>query len=212
MEVFLCFVVKFVKLYRLIRNLYFILMKLSKSQISNLVFLVVITILIIPQTRKPIQVFLNKGFALISPSIEKKENQTTLKSYEWKLKDENENIFDFESVKGKVVFINFWATWCPPCIAEMPSIQNLYTDYKEKVEFLLVTNDPYSEINEFLGKKNYDFKILRPVTFNTSVFEVSTIPRTFLIDKSGKIIIDETGAANWNSDKVRLVIDNLLKE
>ena len=78
MEVFLCFVVKFVKLYRLIRNLYFILMKLSKSQISNLVFLVVIAILIIPQTRKPIQVFLNKGFALISPSIEKKENQTTL--------------------------------------------------------------------------------------------------------------------------------------
>lgn len=212
MEVFLCFVVKFVKLYRLIRNLYFILMKLSKSQISNLVFLVVITILIIPQTRKPIQVFLNKGFALISPSIEKKENQTTLKSYEWKLKDENGNIFDFESVKGKVVFINFWATWCPPCIAEMPSIQNLYTDYKDKVEFLLVTNDPYSEINEFLSKNNYDFKILRPVTFNTSVFDVSTIPRTFLIDKTGRIIIDETGAANWNSDKVRLVIDNLLKE
>ena len=212
MEVFLCFVVKFVKLYRLIRNLYFILMKLSKSQISNLVFLVVIAILIIPQTRKPIQVFLNKGFALISPSIEKKENQTTLKSYEWKLKDENGNIFDFESVKGKVVFINFWATWCPPCIAEMPSIQNLYTDYKDKVEFLLVTNDPYSEINEFLSKNNYDFKILRPVTFNTSVFDVSTIPRTFLIDKTGKIIIDETGAANWNSDKVRLVIDNLLKE
>ena len=212
MEVFLCFVVKFVKLYRLIRNLYFILMKLSKSQISNLVFLVVITILIIPQTRKPIQVFLNKGFALISPSIEKKENQTTLKSYEWKLKDENRNIFDFESVKGKVVFVNFWATWCPPCIAEMPSIQNLYTDYKDKVEFLLVTNDPYSEINEFLSKNNYDFKILRPVTFNTSVFDVSTIPRTFLIDKTGRIIIDETGVANWNSDKVRLVIDNLLKE
>lgn len=212
MEVFLCFVVKFVKLYRLIRNLYFILMKLSKSQISNLVFLVVIAILIIPQTRKPIQVFLNKGFALISPSIEKKENQTTLKSYEWKLKDENGNIFDFESVKGKVVFINFWATWCPPCIAEMPSIQNLYKDYKDKVEFLLVTNDPYSEINEFLDENNYDFQILRPVTFNTSVFDVSTIPRTFLIDKAGKIIIDETGAANWNSDKVRLVIDNLLKE
>ncbi len=187
-------------------------MKLSKSQISNLIFLVIIVILIIPQTRKPIQVFLNKGFALISPSIEKKEKQTRLKSYEWKLKDEEGHIFDFESVKGKVVFINFWATWCPPCIAEMPSIQGLYTDYKDKVEFLLVTNDPYSEINKFLEENNYDFKILRPVTFNTSVFDVSTIPRTFLIDKTGTIIIDETGAANWNSDKVRLVIDSLLKE
>ena len=114
--------------------------------------------------------------------------------------------------QGKTVVIDVMATWCPPCIAEMPSIQNLYTDYKDKVEFLLVTNDPYSEINEFLDENNYDFKILRPVTFNTSVFDVSTIPRTFLIDKTGKIIIDETGAANWNSDKVRLVIDNLLKE
>ena len=111
-------------------------MKVSKSQISNLIFLVVIAILIIPQTRKPIQVFLNKGFALISPNIEKKENQKTLRTYEWQLKDENGNIFNFESVKGKVVFINFWATWCPPCIAEMPSIQNLYKDYKDKVEFL----------------------------------------------------------------------------
>ena len=187
-------------------------MKLSKSQISNLIFLVVIAILIIPQTRKPIQVFLNKGFALISPNIEKTENQITLKSYQWKLKDENGNIFDFESTKGKVVFVNFWATWCPPCIAEMPGIQDLYADYKDKIEFILVTNDPYFEINKFLSKNNYDFKILRPVTFNESVFEVSTIPRTFLIDKMGKIIIDETGAANWNSDKVRSVIDNLLKE
>ena len=74
-------------------------MKVSKSQISNLIFLVVIAILIIPQTRKPIQVFLNKGFALISPNIEKKENQKTLRTYEWQLKDENGNIFNFESVK-----------------------------------------------------------------------------------------------------------------
>ena len=56
-------------------------MKVSKSQISNLIFLVVIAILIIPQTRKPIQVFLNKGFALISPNIEKKGNQKTLWTY-----------------------------------------------------------------------------------------------------------------------------------
>tara|TARA_R110000868_G_scaffold1389_4_gene10689 strand:- start:4955 stop:5518 length:564 start_codon:yes stop_codon:yes gene_type:complete len=187
-------------------------MKLSKSQKSNLFFLLVIAILIIPQTRKPIQVFLNKGFALISPSIEKKENQAVLKSYDWKLKDEDGHIFDFQTTKGKVVFINFWATWCPPCIAEMPSVQNLYTDYKDKVEFVLVTNESDMEINKYLDKNNYNFKIYRPLSNRSNLFDISSIPRTFLIDKNGKIVIDESGAANWNSDKVRAVIDGLLND
>ncbi|MGZ0016426.1 TlpA family protein disulfide reductase [Yeosuana sp. AK3] len=187
-------------------------MKFTKSQISNLFFILVILILIIPQTRKPIQVFLNKGMALISPSVQTSEKAKALKSYDWKLKDENEQVFDFENAKGKVVLINFWATWCPPCIAEMPSMQKLYNDYQDKVVFLFVTTDWYSEINPFLEKNNYTFKVFRPLKNDSGLFNVSSIPRTFLIDKSGNIIIDEEGAANWNSDKVRATIDALLKE
>ncbi len=186
-------------------------MKFLKSQLSNLIFLLVIAILVIPQTRKPIQVFLNKGLALISPSIENKEKLTKLSSYEWKLKDEQGQVFDFEDAKGKVVFINFWATWCPPCIAEMPSIQKLYNDYEDKVVFLFVTSDPYSEINKFLDKNKYTFKVYREMSKDSKLFEVPSIPRTFLIDKNGNIIIDESGAANWNSEKVRTTIDELLK-
>jgi len=186
-------------------------MKLSKSQKSNLIFLIVIAVLIIPQTRKPIQVFLNKGLALFSPSIESSEKQTTLKSYDWKLKDDQGRVFNFETTKGKVVFINYWATWCPPCIAEMPSMQALYNDYQDKVEFLFVTTDWYSEINPFLEKHNYSFKVYRPAEGYPENFNITTIPRTFLIDKKGNIIIDESGAANWNSAKVRATIDGLLK-
>lgn len=185
-------------------------MKLSKSQISNLFFLLVIAVLLIPQTRKPIQIFLNKGLALFSPSIETKEKMTALKSYDWKLKDENGQVFNFESTKGKVVLINFWATWCPPCIAEMPNLQKLYNDYNDKVEFLFVTSDKYNEINKFLNKNKYTFKVYRPLN-NEGLFDVPSIPRTFLIDKQGHIIIDESGAANWNSEKVRNQIDALLK-
>jgi len=186
-------------------------MKFLKSQLSNILFLLAIAILVIPQTRKPIQVFFNKGLALISPSIENKNKLEKLSSYNWKLKDEQGLIYDFENARGKVVFINYWATWCPPCIAEMPSMQELYNDYKYKVEFIFVTNDWYSEINKFLKDNNYTFKVYRPVSRHSNLFEVSTIPRTFLIDKKGNIIIDETGAANWNSEKVRKTIDELLK-
>lgn len=187
-------------------------MKLSKSHINNILFLVIIAVLVIPQTRKPIQIFLNKGLALISPSVESKEKQTTLKDYDWKLKDEDGNVFNFESTKGKVVFVNFWATWCPPCIAEMPSIQKLYADYQDKVVFLFVTSDFYSDINPFLDKHKYTFKVYRPLDGSTGLFDVPTIPRTFLIDKNGNIVINESGAANWNSDNVRSTIEGLLKE
>ncbi len=187
-------------------------MKLSKSQRSNLLLLVIIAVLIIPQTRKPIQVFLNKGLALISPSVESKEKQTVLKSYNWKLQDEAGHVFDFENTKGKVILINFWATWCPPCIAEMPSLQVLYNDYQDQVEFLFVTTDWYSEINPFLKKNKYTFKVYRPLNGSIGLFDVPSIPRTFLIDQNGNIVIDESGAANWNSDKVRATIDGLLKQ
>jgi thiol-disulfide isomerase/thioredoxin len=186
-------------------------MKISKKTISNVVFVIVIALLVIPQTRQPIQVFLQKGIALVKPITINEEKLTTISDYKWMLTDENNSMYNFEEAKGKVVLVNFWATWCPPCIAEMPSMQALYNDYSDKIVFLFVTNDPYTEINPFLVKKNYTFKVYRPVTKYPDYFNISTIPRTFLIDKKGNIIIDESGAANWNSKSVRSTIDALLK-
>ena len=104
-------------------------MKKPKFTLSNIIFVVVIALLIIPQTRQPIQIFLQKGLAMISPSEISADKRENLESYDnWKLIDSNGNQYDFKQAQGKVVFINFWATWCPPCIAEMPSIDNLYAD------------------------------------------------------------------------------------
>lgn len=186
-------------------------MKISKSQIKNILFLILIGLALIPQTRKPIQVLLNKGFALFSPSTIKTSKQVVLTDYNWKLKDEKGDVIHFNKVKGKVVLVNFWATWCPPCIAEMPSLHKLYDDYKDKIEFVFVSNEDRSVVRKFLNDKAYDFDVFEPITAYPNVFDVSSIPRTFLIDKTGHIIIDKTGAANWNSDSVRQTIDELLK-
>ena len=185
-------------------------MSISKKNISNILFLIVITVLIIPQTRQPIQILLHKTIAFIKPVTINTEKLTKLPNYNWKLQDENHIVFNFEATKGKVVLINFWATWCPPCIAEMPSMQKLYNDYEDKIVFLFVTNDSYSGINPFLTKHNYTFKVYRPVNEYPEFFNISTIPRTFLIDKKGHVIIDESGAANWNSNSIRETIDRLL--
>src|SRR5690606_33055766 len=194
------------------RRLNILMLSMEKSKVKNIIFLILIAVLLIPQTRKPIQVLVQKGVMLIkNPSIESKEKTVRLTEYNWHLVDGQNVPYNLQQAKGKVILINFWATWCPPCIAEMPSLQKLYNDYSDKVVFLFVTNEELSEINPFLEKKQYTFEVYRPISNYPAVFDVTSIPRTFLIDKEGHIIIDESGAANWNSDTVRNTIDNLLK-
>jgi len=187
-------------------------MKKTRFSVSNMVFVVVIVLFIIPQTRQPLQVFLHKGLALISPSEISVDKQEVLSSYkDWNLMDSNGNRFDFQEAEGRVVFINFWATWCPPCIAEMPSIDNLYKDYNDRVVFLLVSNEELKTITDFQREKGYSFKFHQQLTQAPKALQTSSIPKTYIIDKKGHIVMDKTGAANWDSDSVRQVLDALLK-
>ena len=185
---------------------------MKKSQIKNLIFIAIIALMIIPQTRKPIQTVIQKGIAMFSPSIIKEDKRETMDSYNWRLQDLEGVQINFNESKDKVVLINFWATWCPPCIAEMPSLHKLYDDYKDKVDFYFVSNEEVDVLNKFLAENNYSFNIHIPTTQYPKAFDVSSIPRTFLIDKKGNILIDKTGAANWNSDKVRATIDLLFND
>lgn len=185
-------------------------MSILKIKKSNLIFIIIITLLIIPQTRQPIQVLLQKGLAQISPSTIRESKQDTIDDYNWNLKDINGNFFNFKETKGKVVLINFWATWCPPCIGEMPNMQSLYNDYNSKIEFIFVSNESRKVISNFLNKNEYSFPVYNPLTAYPNAFNVKSIPRTFLIDKKGNIVIDKIGAANWDSDSVRNKIDSLL--
>ncbi|OBQ56510.1 TlpA family protein disulfide reductase [Tamlana sp. s12] len=182
----------------------------SNFSTKNILFIVVIVLLLIPQTRHPIQVWLNKGLALFSPAVVDENKQAALTDYKWALQTKSGKIISFEQSKGKVVLLNFWATWCAPCIAEMPSLQLLYEDYKDQVDFVFVSSDPPEKIKAFIKKEGYTFETYTIKSQLPDLLDVTNIPRTFLIDQSGHIIIDKTGAANWNSETVRTTIDALL--
>ena len=188
------------------------MMKKPKIKISNIIFAIIILLLLIPQTRQPIQLFFHKGLARISPSTISDSDQEKLINYNWNLVDQNGEQFNLEHSKGKVVFINFWATWCPPCIAEMPSIDALYKDYNDKIVFLLVSDEPKEVIKAFNDKNNFSFNFYNSVSPAPSSFKTRSIPRTFIVDKSGNIVMDKGGAANWNSETVRTTLDKLLSE
>ena len=185
----------------------------GKLTIRNIIFLVVIAILIIPQTREPIQVLLHKGLSYINKSsLIDKEERFSVSYSNWKLKSDANTSLDFKETKGKVVFINFWATWCPPCIAEMPSLQALYADYNEKVVFLFVTNDDFEAVEKFKAKKEFNFEVFKPLNQVPEVLTTTSIPRTFVINKYGDVVIDESGAIDWNSETVRRQLDLLIAE
>lgn len=181
---------------------------------KNIVFYVLFFIvLIIPQSRKAIQVVLHKGISYINPvdTIEKDE-RTIFKNYDLVLYDETGKKFTLSTAKDKVVLINFWATWCPPCIAEMPSLQKLYDKYKNDVVFLFITSDNMEVVSEFKAKRSYAFPVYNAPKEFFEAFEISSIPRTFVIDKQGEIVIDKSGAVDWYKDSVRKELTKLVKQ
>ena len=185
-------------------------MKFRKPKKSDVLFLVIIALLIIPQTRQPIQIALHAVLSKFGPSVIDKEDREKVSYSSWKLRDLKGNELNFANTKGKVVFVNLWATWCPPCIAEFQNIQDLYNDYNDEVFFLLVSNESPNTIQKFLDKKGYDIPIFNPLTNYPDEFNSRSIPRTYIIDKEGFIVVDKKGAANWNSEKIRNQLNNLL--
>lgn len=117
--------------------------------------------------------------------------------------------------RGQVVLINLWATWCGPCVVEMPSIQRLYDRFHPaglKV-VAVATDDPgfESRILEFVAERHFTFEILHEGTGKIeSAFQTSGIPATFLIGRDGRIRKLQLGAADWDSPANRAVIAQLL--
>lgn len=184
-------------------------MNVSKKQISNTIFILFIIVFLFTPVGFHIKVYLNR-FLSFSPSVVTADNQKKLSSYTWNLETTNAEFLAFEKLKGEVVIINFWATWCPPCIAEMPSFQKLYDDYGDKVTFLFVALDEKEKVSNFILNKKYTFPIFYERSTRPNLLESPSIPATYVIDTKGRIIVSKTGAANWNSDTFRAVLDTLL--
>ncbi|PIR12596.1 MAG: thiol-disulfide oxidoreductase [Flavobacteriales bacterium CG_4_9_14_0_2_um_filter_35_242] len=182
-------------------------MNFKKNMWSNIVFIVVIAALIYPNSRA----WLMRQVAF-APSVNAVEKSPSLSTYQWELKGINTPDINFESLKGKVVFVNFWATWCPPCRAEMPLIQKLYNDYKTKVDFVFVTSDPSEKVTSYYQEHQLDLPTYNMHTQEPSEFVTRSIPATYIVSKKGKIVVSTVGAADWNSDKVRKLLDKLLAD
>lgn len=114
--------------------------------------------------------------------------------------------------KNKLIFLNFWGTWCPPCREEWPTIQKLYENKKNKVEFVLIAmQDEEQKVQEFLKKNNYTAPVYIAQSPISEKILPKVFPTTFLLNKDGRILLKEDASKDWNSVKVHQFIDGFSK-
>ncbi len=132
-----------------------------------------------------------------SPGVEK-----GAEAPDFALEDMQGNSVRLSDYRGKVVFLNFWATWCPPCREEMPSMERLHEVFgKRNFIMLTVNTDEYRDsVETFLEKNPYSFKVLLDSRAEVQdLYGVFRFPETFLIDKEGKLVERIIGARDWSS-------------
>lgn len=132
--------------------------------------------------------------------------------YNFTLKDLSDRKFPFEEFKGKVVFLNLWATWCGPCRSEMPTIESLYQDYKDRddIVFVMLSIDrdrDKSKVVSYIDKESYSFPVYMPSGFLARQLQVPGIPTTFVVSKDGKIVMKHAGATDYDNKRFRKFID-----
>jgi thiol-disulfide isomerase/thioredoxin len=189
------------------------LLKFIKSNISNILFVAAALIIFLSADAKTILIkgLMSTGlYNAKAPS----SKQTKSKSipYDLSFKSENGDILNLSENKGKVYFINFWATWCPPCRAEMPSINSLQSkiNHKDKVNFIMVDvdNKITSSVN-YMTRHNYQLKVYSTVSAIPENIFSGTLPTTLIVGPNGDILFQNSGIADYDTKEMLNFINTI---
>lgn len=127
-----------------------------------------------------------------------------------KLTDLNSNPVDMRQFHGKTVFINFWATWCKPCLEELPSIQKAKDILEnENIVFLIASDESAEQIEQFKKDFDYSFNFVR--IQNPEELSIMALPTTFIFNPEGKLVFSEMGYKKWDDKNNIDLILNIAK-
>ena len=179
---------------------------------GDFLIVVFIILLLLPVTRKETVAFFIRATLFVhQPHVAKESVMLSQDDYKWNLEDSENEEISFSEFSNKPVFLNFWGTWCSPCIAEMPDIQKLYEQFENQIDFVLVSSEEIEDINKFIATKKLTIPVYQLKTPIPEIFHSTSIPTTFIIDSSGKIVLMHKGVAKWNSKKIQRLLNKLSK-
>jgi len=159
------------------------------------------------ETKKP----LNEQLSELGFQVPKKE----AKAADFTITGLDGKKFKLSDNKDKIILLNQWATWCPPCKAEMPSIQRLFDKVKSK-KFLIAAvsvGEEKAVVADFIKKSKYTFPIYLDETNKaTADYSTGSIPTTYLIGKNNMILGRIVGSIEWDTKEIMKLLEDLLKE
>lgn len=142
--------------------------------------------------------------------------KTELFDFAFSVRDKDGQRLNFSQYKGKVIFLNLWATWCGPCRAEMPTIEQLYRQVgSDTIMFVMLSVDESEHeprVKRYIESNGYTFPVFRPSGYLTEQLNVPMIPTTFIIAKDGRIVSKEVGATNFDTPRFRKFLGRLANE
>jgi len=124
------------------------------------------------------------------------------------IQDINGNIVNLQSFRGKKLFVNLWASWCPPCKREMPSIEKLYQSVdSSKAKFLLISfDDQFEHAKNYVSSKKLKLPIYYPAENPPVLFNVQGIPATFIFNEKGELIKQIEGSENYDTKEYKALL------
>ncbi|MBO6522851.1 MAG: TlpA family protein disulfide reductase [Balneolaceae bacterium] len=150
------------------------------------------------------RVLLSTG--ILRPDTEVDPGETRKANYNMPLITLDGDRTSLSEFEGKTIFLNFWATWCPPCIAEMPNIQKLYDQLEdeEKVVFVMLSLDEDPEkARAYMDRKEFTMPVYFLAGRQPGVYNSTVVPTTYVISPEGDIVVEKRGMAKYNTDEFR---------
>jgi thiol-disulfide isomerase/thioredoxin len=181
---------------------------------GDVFFWVMLILLLIPGPRRVISTGINRvALNIKTPGMIPEDKQLSLveSDYNWVMQNEQGEPVTLSQMGEMPVFLNFWATWCPPCVAELPEIQKAWEKHGASVAFLLVTNQEPAVVEAFMNKHGYTVPVHYASTAPPQVFDHRSIPTTYILSKDGRIVVMKKGAINWDSKGTDRIFEQLLR-
>ena len=176
----------------------------TKKNILNGLFIALLLVIVYVPAAKSLVVQRLMQIAFLRPNVAQNQSEISTDLSSIKFKNAKGVEVNLAELKGKVVFINFWATWCPPCLAEMPSIHKLHQKFgsDKDVVFLMIDADgDFGKSQTYMDKRTYKMPVYTMASSIPENLFKGSLPTTIVFDKKGRVSFHEEGAANYASQK-----------